>query len=129
MVYKGESGTNDALEKEYKMTLAQSKFSLCPSGTGPNSIRIWESMSYGSIPVILADTLVMPTIRTMAWTDAVIFWKESDIAGLYNYLKSITVKEMEEKSKACITLFETYFSDDSISRVMVEEMEANIQHV
>lgn len=128
MVYKGQSGTSLELEDEYKMALAHSKFSLCPSGSGPNSIRIWESMSYGSIPVILADTLVMPTIRTMPWTDAVIFWKESDIAGLYEYLKAITVEEMEAKSKACLTLFDEYFCDESFCRVMFEEMESIIQH-
>ena len=128
MVYKGQSGTSLELEDEYKMALAHSKFSLCPSGSGPNSIRIWESMSYGSIPVILADTLVMPTIRTMPWTDAVIFWKESDIAGLYEYLKAITVEEMEAKSKACLTLFDEYLCDESFCRVMFEEMESIIQH-
>ena len=70
----------------------------------------------------------MPTIRTMPWTDAVIFWKESDIAGLYEYLKAITVEEMEAKSKACLTLFDEYLCDESFCRVMFEEMESIIQH-
>ena len=70
----------------------------------------------------------MPTIRTMPWTDAVIFWKESDITGLYEYLKAITVEEMEAKSKACLTLFDEYLCDESFCRVMFEEMESIIQH-
>jgi hypothetical protein len=117
----GRTGTTDtALEREYKEALAQSKFSLCPSGSGPNSIRIWEAMSFGSIPVILADTLVMPTIRTMAWSDAVIFWKEGEIDELYAHLKSISKEEMESKSKACLELFATYFSDEAFCRVLFE---------
>lgn len=119
-VYRKTGVTDASLEGEYKEALAHSKFSLCPSGSGPNSIRIWESMSFGSIPVILADTLVMPTIRTMAWSDAVIFWKEGEIDSLYAHLKSMSKEEMESKSKACLELFDTYFSDEAFCRVLFE---------
>ncbi len=44
----------------YATALQQSVFALCPSGSGPNSIRLWEALGYGAIPVILADTLAMP---------------------------------------------------------------------
>ena len=44
----------------YAETLQQSVFALCPSGSGPNSIRLWEALGYGAIPVILADTLALP---------------------------------------------------------------------
>ncbi len=45
---------------EFRTMLDESVFSLCPSGTGPNSIRLWEAMLNGSIPVILADTWAAP---------------------------------------------------------------------
>jgi hypothetical protein len=44
----------------YAETLQQSVFALCPSGSGPNSIRLWEALGYGAIPVILANTLALP---------------------------------------------------------------------
>jgi hypothetical protein len=44
----------------YAETLQQSVFALCPSGSGPNSIRLWEALGYGAIPVIQADTLALP---------------------------------------------------------------------
>jgi hypothetical protein len=44
----------------YAEALQQSLFALCPSGSGPNSIRLWEALGYGAIPVILADTLALP---------------------------------------------------------------------
>jgi hypothetical protein len=46
--------------EEFRAILDDSVFSLCPSGTGPNSIRLWEAMVNGSIPVILADTWAAP---------------------------------------------------------------------
>jgi hypothetical protein len=45
---------------DYAAALQQSVFALCPSGSGPNSIRLWEALGYGAIPVILADTLRLP---------------------------------------------------------------------
>ena len=56
-------GTLNEDEKHKKKTdffnqlLLDSKFTLCPSGSGPNSIRLWESLACGSIPILLADTL------------------------------------------------------------------------
>ena len=89
VVYKNQKETNHVYETEYNEKLAHSKFSLCPSGSGANTIRIWESMSFGSIPVILADTLVLPKLKNIDWEDCFIIWKESEIEKLYDYLKSL----------------------------------------
>jgi Exostosin family len=51
---------NDDASAQFRDLLDQSVFSLCPSGTGPNSIRLWEAMINGSIPVILSDTWAAP---------------------------------------------------------------------
>ena len=59
----GEETIRSRREEEaaaYRAILADSVFSLCPTGTGPNSIRLWESLGYGSIPVILSDALQFP---------------------------------------------------------------------
>lgn len=111
-VYKNLQVTNTEFEDEYKQLLNNSKFSLCPSGSGPNSIRIWESMSFGSIPVILADDFVLPYVETMSWDDCIIVWKESEIDKLYDYLKKVSLEELEKKSSACIAMFYKYFNDD-----------------
>jgi glycosyltransferase involved in cell wall biosynthesis len=65
-----------AAQQHYRATLEQSQFSLCPSGTGPNSIRLWESIEFGCIPVILADSLALPGDRAL-WEKACIFIEES----------------------------------------------------
>jgi hypothetical protein len=65
-LYKNRK-TNISNEIEYKNIMMETKFSLCPSGSGPNSFRIWESMNFGSIPVILADTLILPEIKNINW--------------------------------------------------------------
>lgn len=57
---QGETLIDEAASAEFKQIMAQSTFTLCPSGTGPNSIRLWESFANGSIPVVLADSYLPP---------------------------------------------------------------------
>jgi hypothetical protein len=64
---------------EFKDILARSVFSLCPSGSGPNSIRLWESIGAGAIPVILADTYAPPGDPVL-WREAVVLCDESPAA-------------------------------------------------
>ncbi len=61
---------------EFQDSLRHSTFSLCPSGSGPNSIRLWESIGAGSIPVILADTYRPPGPRAL-WEHAAVFCDET----------------------------------------------------
>jgi hypothetical protein len=121
IVYRGESTANTETEELYKTMLCKSKFALCPSGCGPNSIRIWEAMCHGSIPVILADTIVMPPCpKGTTWTDYCIFWKESEIDTLYDYLKRFDTAQMMKMSAACIELYNQYFSENTLHRIVIE---------
>jgi hypothetical protein len=47
----------DQQEKEYIEVMEESVFCLCPSGSGPNSIRFWEAIKFGCVPVLLSSTL------------------------------------------------------------------------
>jgi hypothetical protein len=42
---------------EYLQAIRDSWFTLCPTGSGPNSIRIFESLCLGSIPIVLTRDL------------------------------------------------------------------------
>ncbi len=111
--------TNDEF---YKETLLQSKFSLCPSGTGPNSIRLWESLSYGSIPIILADAMVLPKIKNIEWESFAIVWKESEIHLLYDHLVSLhgNKDKINEMSRKCVEMYKLYFSQDTMHICVLE---------
>ncbi len=74
------AGENDTEAAAFREIMDESTFTLCPSGTGPNSIRLWEAMLNGSIPVILSDRWAAPgnpelwetaTIRCPETLDAV----------------------------------------------------------
>lgn len=76
--------------QQYREALQQSVFSLCPSGSGPNSIRLWESISAGAIPVILADTYAPPGDPAL-WEEAAVFCPETidDVKALPDQLEEL----------------------------------------
>jgi len=49
---------NNAID--YSNILSETIYSLCPSGSGPNTIRFWESLAFGCIPVLLSDDWARP---------------------------------------------------------------------
>jgi hypothetical protein len=74
-------------ELEYSEVLSRSIFSLCPSGSGPNSIRLWESLAFGSIPVIFKDNIQLPG-KYSEWQNAALFFSENE-KGLNNFISFI----------------------------------------
>ena len=94
---------------EYNRLLLDSKFSLCPSGSGPNSIRLWESLAIGTIPILLADTLELPSHEL--WDKAILRINESDINKLPEILSNIDTIKEKEMRKNCIELY-NYFKNN-----------------
>lgn len=87
----------------YNDVLLKSKFSLCPSGSGPNSIRFWESLAIGSIPVLLADTLELP--KHSNWENTIIRIKESDLNRINSILESISEENIDKMRHNCISMY------------------------
>ena len=81
---------DDAAAAEFRDALCSSVFALCPSGSGPNSIRLWEALEAGAIPVILSDDLALPGDPRL-WAESAIFCAETpdSVAALPDRLAAI----------------------------------------
>ncbi|WP_164919517.1 exostosin domain-containing protein [Hansschlegelia zhihuaiae] len=60
---------------EFREVMGLTKFALCPSGTGPNSLRLWEAIASGVIPVVMAETYLPPCDEAL-WSRAVVICGE-----------------------------------------------------
>lgn len=93
----------------YNTVLMNSRYSLCPSGSGPNSIRFWESLAVGAIPVLLTDTLELPELKdgedSKDWNDVIVILKENELNKLDSVLKSIDSDKELEMRKNCINVY------------------------
>ena len=134
IVYNQQVRGNDLTKKDinkmmsnnetYNTILLESRYSLCPSGTGPNSIRFWESLAVGSIPVLLADTLQLPYLGKscpIEWKDAIIVIKESSFKIIPQILANISI-EAEEKMRMNCKLLYNYVSKINFAKCLIETL-------
>jgi glycosyltransferase involved in cell wall biosynthesis len=90
----------------YNLMLLKSKFTLCPSGSGPNSIRFWEALAVGSIPILLSDTLELPYHEL--WDEAIIRIPEKDLEKIYDKICLIEKNMVTKMSKNCIKIYNDF---------------------
>ena len=104
-----ESVSHKNNTEKYNEVLLNSRFSLCPSGTGPSSIRFWESLAVGAIPVLLSDTMDLP--KHSLWPEAVIFMKEKDYENICSVLESVSPEEEETRRSNCLEIYKHFRSN------------------
>jgi hypothetical protein len=96
-------------KSHYIEMILNAQFSICPSGWGPASFRLFESMALRRCPVIVSDKIVLP--QGPNWDECSIKILQKDL----KHLESILL----ERSKDYITLgenarkeWELYFRQD-----------------
>lgn len=67
-------------QQEYANLLHNSSFFLCPRGAGASSIRLFEVMRAGKVPVILADNWI--PVPEMPWKEFSLFVPENKLNQL-----------------------------------------------
>jgi hypothetical protein len=93
--------------RRYNEILSDSVFSLCPEGAGPNTLRAWESIAVGAIPVIIADDWVPPSLPDagLSLDDCCIFVKSGETENLFARLRSIKRREIKARQAACLEIY------------------------
>jgi len=93
--------------KRYNEVLSESIFSLCPEGAGPNTLRIWESMAVGAIPVVIADRWRPPEIpgRGLNMGDCCIFLGQNELNGLFQRLRNVDEQTVVKLSDNCMKAY------------------------
>ncbi|MEY2502450.1 MAG: hypothetical protein QOI07_2784 [Verrucomicrobiota bacterium] len=104
-------------DRRYADVTRASKFVLCPRGLSPSSIRLFETMQMGRVPVILADTWVPPV--GPCWERFAIQVPEKDFTRLPPILeeREDQAVEMGELARA---EWERWFSEEVLFHHLVE---------
>ena len=104
-------------DRRYAELCKASKFVLCPRGLSVSSIRLFETMRMGRVPVILADGWVAP--EGPRWEKFSIRIPESEFAQIPRLLEcreseAIAMGELARRE------WEEWFSDDVLFHRLVE---------
>lgn len=100
-----EKKTEKDATESYNRMLSDSVFSLCPEGAGPNTLRFWESLAVGSIPVVIADTWLPPRELTK-FGECYIKIKDNEIANMFKYISSLDKSSVDIIQKRAMSAYD-----------------------
>lgn len=87
----------------YNQVLSDSVFVLCPAGAGRNTIRLWEALAAGAIPVLFDEPPAWPVIQTETtphMESIALNLSSRDIANLPLLLRNVSIAEILTRHKA-----------------------------
>lgn len=106
-------------KRRYVETILNCRFTLCPSGWGPSSFRIYESMALGRCPVIIADRFVPPAGPD--WDSFAIRVPEKQIRHLESILQERR-DEWKVLGELAAQSWKQYFSHDKLEQIYADSM-------
>lgn len=114
--------------EEYLDAIRDSEFTLCPSGSGPNSIRIGEALALASIPIILTRDLALP--GDVANWEAACLFEEDSAEGYLRALaraRAMSPAELRDRQLATRTLF-AMISKSGYAKLITASMAASARY-
>jgi hypothetical protein len=102
-------GYDDAAHASYLGRISESSFVLCPRGLGASSIRLFEVMQAGRVPVIISDAWVAPV--GPAWETFSVRVPEREVGRLPHLLAALEprAQTMGELARAA---WQEWFSEE-----------------
>jgi len=107
--WEGTEEEKARFRQRYAETCKRSKFILCPRGISPSSVRLFETMKTGRMPVILSDAWVPP--EGPEWESFSVRIPESQISQIPRRLELLEpqARKMGDRARAA---WEAWFSPE-----------------
>jgi hypothetical protein len=106
--------------REYFANLLGSPYTLCVRGRGNYSLRFYEALCCGRIPVLVNTDCVLPFENQINWKDYCVWVEDSDISRIGEILSDFHARisdvEFKELQLACRKLWLDYLSPESFMR-------------
>jgi len=93
--------------KTYAQLLRRSRFILCPRGFGVSSIRLFEAMSFGRVPVIISDAW-QPS-PGIPWREFSVVIPEREVAAIPTVLEKLESKA-QPMGELAQQMFDAHFA-------------------
>ncbi len=116
---KGQrEGTYRKFKNDYLDLIRRSKFVLCPRGRCPSTIRLYEVMKAGRVPVIISDQWVKPS--RVPWDEFCVMIPEEQVETIPKRLRSLE-DEFADRARSARSAWENWFSPASMVSTIVSE--------
>lgn len=110
------------MAEHFKQILSDNIFSFCPRGRGNTSIRFYETLREGRIPVMIDSDQVLPYEDRIDWSDIVICAK--DVNELIQTIHDWTNKrDLIALQKRCREIWENYLTKEKFFEILPNYIE------
>ncbi len=93
----------------YVDVVGRSKFVLCPRGAGTATIRLFETLAAGRVPVVISDDWVPPA--GIDWEDCSVRVREADVRALGERLEELEA-DWPRLSAGAGSVYDEWFAPD-----------------
>jgi hypothetical protein len=114
--------TGNQSKADYAEFLRRTRFILCPRGFGVGSVRLFETLKAGRVPIIISDGYVLP--EGIDWNSCSIRIREGQIGRIREIVKS-NLDRWPSMARNARAVWENHFADDKILSYLgsnIEEM-------
>ncbi len=127
--YKGGAVTANekiSVERDFYENISNNLFTVCLRGFGNYSVRFFQTLAMGRIPVVIDTDSALPFESLISYGDSVIripFGKRNSAGKIVTeYMQSKSKKELIEIQKKCRIIWEDAFQVDGMLRYLAGEM-------
>lgn len=117
VMWRGTPEQREKFWQRYVDLMRRSKFVLCPRGVAASSIRLFETMIMGRVPVILSDEWIAPS--GPRWDTFTMLVPEADALSVPKLLEEIEPR-VDEMSRLARSEWEKHFASDIVFHRVVE---------
>ena len=110
-------------EQNYKDIMSRSKIAICPRGTGPGSIRVWDALSSKVFPVIISESFILPSI----YKNLIPVLNLESTILIDDVIKRLTNENfnLDKRIKKLFDIHEKKTSNKNLHRLILDYIEEN----
>jgi len=87
---------------QYLREMSLSDFCLVPMGSSSWTLRLYDALFLGCVPVVLSDHIALPFQERIDWSKLVIKWPQSEAERLPSFLLGVSEKQLQVKRRAIL---------------------------
>lgn len=98
------------LIKDFEDNMLNSHFNICNRGSGNFSMRFYQTLSFGRIPILLNTDIKLPFEEEIKWNDIIVFCntEEELVTKVLYYWNNKNILKMQIE---CREIYNKYFSN------------------
>lgn len=126
----GGKPQDKTLKEEFRVNLKSCHFNLSNRGRGNFSMRFYQVLSMGRIPVLLDTDMLFPFEKEINWNNYCITAKNEIqlSAAISNWWQNKTEEEVITAQKGCYDLFQKYFTEKTFANKAMEIIHKRLEN-